>query len=1144
MADINYIVNQDSPETIAGVEKYSEADKALVTSYQVNSLFDSNKNTVELHILSLADELLESEYNYVNYKQLGNAQSAGKEGASILTIDPIADSKAYGYELGGIKLLYHFINDLFSTNSSTVEFYIESISEDRTELIVNSLQLTQEDLVKYTDTVKNRLQTESNFSEYRVNFKDNDLFIGINIDTLLISGENVIAIKLYEPLPTLYNEKSTLSILEFISDSVAYEVDATISVTAETPLYLKPANFNVEIEENSVVPSQYYDYDELFSYPVDNASSQVYSMFSEKGIEISIDHTSFSDFIHFSSAEERLANFKYKVDLIENYSTSKAQASSATKGLQGVSGSVDYYNNLITGVINNFDHYERYLYYESGSTAWPKSTATKPYGNQSSNTSEAILWYANQIENAVLYDNGNFSSLINAIPAYLRDDSSNQNYLTFVHMIGQHFDNIWLYAKAVTDKYDADNRLNKGVSKDLIADTLKNFGVKLYTSNKSLQDLFTSFTKQEYSVPAEVVNHYQDITAVTDFEGTSYGDYQKEIYKRIYHNLPLLLKSKGTERGVKALINCFGIPSDILTVKLFGGAQTNTDTFFGDQQYFTSSLGKIRLDNTGSLIEGNTLSEYTSTVKKVVEYTDDLHRVEIGFSPIDNINNYIISYSLADPNLSSFNMDNYIGDPRDLNADSYGELKIVTQQIADSLTKYNLQDHIRLIKFFDNVIFKMVRDFVPARSVTDTGIIIKPNILTRSKAKSVIATVETINTSSIDTAFIYPSSIDTAFISGSDGRVFGSRDQFKTTTGSYEVQTPTGPLYKPNSTEDKKYNGEFEGSNIVVTVGELNADNPYKAQVLPLIEYATFFYTEPVAGNLCTIVPPTTIPIIKPGGMVLLEDYFTDGGLPVPATTVYKSGSVVIISPYTFTDPQYSIVTLTASASGTPVADCTGSRSFEIFTCSLAKAVTIPTTVQQDIETINSSYNLTSWFVTGSNSRLLFEISQSSVGIGSFTTASISASAYEFKNTGDYTVKLYDTYKTSCIISQTVVSTAPGVTEKFVKLLLYGNYTYPYYNPTLTVMPQAIDSNYNPTTVHGDLHFTASYGFDNSHPIFPNQDFEVNCTILAGQSEAENSFQITDYYLYNNGEPSVNNSITETPYDAYTIWTPGGSEYQ
>ena len=57
MADITYTVNQDSPENIPGFEQYSQEDKALINSFQVNSVFDTNKNYSELHILSLSDEL-------------------------------------------------------------------------------------------------------------------------------------------------------------------------------------------------------------------------------------------------------------------------------------------------------------------------------------------------------------------------------------------------------------------------------------------------------------------------------------------------------------------------------------------------------------------------------------------------------------------------------------------------------------------------------------------------------------------------------------------------------------------------------------------------------------------------------------------------------------------------------------------------------------------------------------------------------------------------------------------------------------------------------------------------------------------------------------------------------------------------------
>ena len=36
-------------------------------------------------------------------------------------------------------------------------------------------------------------------------------------------------------------------------------------------------------------------------------------------------------------------------------------------------------------------------------------------------------------------------------------------------------------------------------------------------------------------------------------------DANKEIYKRLYHNLPYLLKKKGTLAGIKALITIYGI---------------------------------------------------------------------------------------------------------------------------------------------------------------------------------------------------------------------------------------------------------------------------------------------------------------------------------------------------------------------------------------------------------------------------------------------------------------------------------------------------------------------------------------------------------------------------------------------------------
>lgn len=862
MADIVYKVNQDSPENIVGFEHYSEKDKVLLASFQINSVFDPNKNYSELHVLSLSDELLESNYNYTGFKQLGNAQSAGQEGASVLTIDPIEDSKALGYVNGGIKLLYHFLDDLYTQDKSISDFYIQDISTDRTELSLASKTLSPEDIVSITKAIKDNLQSQSYFTGFRLNFKDNDLLIATNIDTLDSSIGKVVVVKLYEPLPTNYGIKSILNIVDLVSDSVAYEVDSEYIIPPALPATLASPNFNIDVTDNSVVPTSYFNYNELFSYPINNSNSQIFSTINELGAEISVDYTDFSNFVHFSSAQERLLNFKYKLDLISNYSASLSSIASATTGLQGVSGSKDYYQNLITGIVNNFDHYERFLYYESGSTSWPKSNKTKPYVNKASNTSEAITWYTGQVTKAIKYDQTNYNSLAYSIPSFLRDDANNENYTVFVYMIGQHFDNLWLYSKAVTDKYDADNRIDHGISKDLVGEALRNFGVKLYTSNKSVQDLFTTFIGQTYQSGSEKINNYitGSLTGSNaSIQPTSYDDYQKEVYKRIYHNLPLLIKSKGTERGLRALINCLGIPSDILKIKLYGGRNINERPFYGDYRYFTSSLDKIRLDNTGSIVSGSTLSNYTSIIKRDDKYTDDLHPIEVGFSPTDNVDNYIISKSLSTASLASFNIDDYLGDPRNLTQDAYynfsstsvatTNLTDLTNRIMSGSTAYNVQDYVKLIKFFDNTVFKMVKDFLPARAVADTGIILKPHILGRSKAKSLTLSGSTPT---------YTGSIDTAFISAGGTNNF--RSFYNSTNGGADtryvdvVQTPTGidaVNRRPHNSGEVNYNGEVSGSVLAVSKRDLNSANPYKTLSYVTHPYNVYFVSK--SNEVCLL---------------------------------------------------------------------------------------------------------------------------------------------------------------------------------------------------------------------------------------------------------------------------------------------------
>ena len=57
-----------------------------------------------------------------------------------------------------------------------------------------------------------------------------------------------------------------------------------------------------------------------------------------------------------------------------------------------------------------------------------------------------------------------------------------------------------------------------------------------------------------------------------------------------------------------------------------------------------TKYGKIKIDDTGSIVTGNTLSRYVSINKRNDKYTHTTNNVEIGYSPTDHLNDKIIEY--------------------------------------------------------------------------------------------------------------------------------------------------------------------------------------------------------------------------------------------------------------------------------------------------------------------------------------------------------------------------------------------------------------------------------------------------------------------------------------------------------------------
>lgn len=827
MSEIKYNIYQISPSVINEYEDYSSIDKQALDSFEVISNFDPFSNNVELHIYSLDGERLKSVIPFNNYSFLQTSETAtGK--AYTVTLDPALDSVDNNYKYGGVNLLYNFTDNLYSDTKNPVKFILKEISGDRTELKLKAVGLEDSSVVAITNAIIEDLNSSSDFNDFRVNLGNNDLAISVNIDTRVENDETFVIVKLYESLPEIYEINNLVEIQSLVSDSVAFEVDSEVIPDEIKIPQLKGPNFTIEVEQENNNTSDYFNYNELFSFPTNNTYRQLNSLAKQKNIDISINYSDFTNFVHFSSAQERLENFKYKFDLITAYQDAIDTVEDTSNNQYGISGSRDYYHGLINNILENFDHYDRFLYYESGSHSWPKDDSTHPYVNATGSATGS--WYGAKIASASLYDGTNLSSLRNSIPVFLKDAPENDPYNLFVDMVGQHFDNIWIYAKAVTDKYDTDNRLNRGISKELVEEVLKNYGLKLYSSNRSTQDLFKMFTGEFYDTGSEDIDTF--LTASNDT--TSEQDYRKQVYKRIYHNLPLLLKSKGTERGLRALMNCFGIPNiyssgshNGMFVRHYGGEHTEDGNNYGPAINVSSSVDKVRFDNTGSIVSGNTLSVDTSIVKRDIKYTDDIPVVDIGYSPSDPIDDYIKSQ------LISFNIDEHIGDPGSAFSSNYQSLVSASNAIEYSITETDLQDLTRILKFYDNVIFKMVRDFVPARTNVSSGIIVKPHLLNRSKAKLV--------SGSHDDFVVYTGSLQVASIESTDGGAFGGRSQISSSY-SASLMTSGGLAHYPyHLDESARYDGELSGSNITVANSELNLANTFKSgEKYPLV-YTNFY---------------------------------------------------------------------------------------------------------------------------------------------------------------------------------------------------------------------------------------------------------------------------------------------------------------
>ncbi len=617
----NPVVNNVNPNTLAEVD-IDLVDKSLVTSYSVDGQFTPNVDSVEVYYYDEGRRLVRYNYNYTTWTSHLDPTLSNTSKLEDLYINPAEDGKVLGVVNGSVYLQYQFVTNELSSNSNRL-FYINTISSDRTEITLKSNDISSIELSGSLATFIQELNADTGyFNEFYLNFGNNNKEIGVNIEAVTSSPNNFeILVKLYKPLPLEFGVKSTLWIQTLLADPVAYKVEYDeILDFSDNIIRLKGPNTTLNVTGQESKNSNYQTYNSLKTTSSSSLLNQVNSLLAEKGVELNIDYTDFANFVHFSSARKRLENFYYKASLIEKYQTGiNTVKALSTSSYQASSLAIS--ESIITDIITNFDGYEYFLYYNSESKAWPKTNSTPPFTLASTGSVQALTWYGSdnlssayyggKIYTASYYDNENQDNLLYSIPEFLREDESNLPYETFIEMIGQYFDNLFLYTEQITSKYNADNRLDFGISKDLVADTLRSFGLNIYENNFTTEDLYTALTgltpsgsiiplpliSTTYPVTGSGKEYIQTIISASN-DIITLDDLNKSVYKRLYHNLPLLVKKKGTLAGLQLLINNFGVPDTILRINEFGGKDKSISTWDQWQQqydycYDTKALGFI-----------------------------------------------------------------------------------------------------------------------------------------------------------------------------------------------------------------------------------------------------------------------------------------------------------------------------------------------------------------------------------------------------------------------------------------------------------------------------------------------------------------------------------------------------------------------
>lgn len=537
-----------------------------------------NNQRSELHVYTFYGDYLVGNHS-ARYSFLENVSNS-------LLVDIRTTFAEANISRGSYIVAINCFSDAWGSQDSK-KVFVKEISPDRTELKLSVDKKVLDEYGAFQNYVQD-LITTGTLNNLVINFGFNRIQKIINVR---FDPDGTFYVKLYQPIFDEIQDKDQawfdFEVIDPYIDTVIL-VNPTVGGKVN---YLRGPNFDIDTTLYSSNSTTYKSWDDLLDANLSTSQRIIDQSLSGSGVVLNIDYTSFDNFVFYSSAEERLRNFHYKVTKIEEYSSSIAVLLNSTaSNTTFISGAVDLNRRRIDQITTQFTPFEKWAYYEptaslfshdvSGSIKpWPKRIISGQWVNWSVSSSITETWYQTLLTSSSKFDEQNTNRLYWSIPEHIYMEPGNSDYVLFVEMVGEHFDLLYSYINALPQIHSKEEHPKRGVSNGLLSSIASSFGWELQNT-RQLADLW------KYKLGTNNQGQYSDTGSMFSL---SHEDQTHMIWRRIVNNLPYLLKTKGTSRSIKALLSIYGIPQTLISIKEYGGPSPVTDrpTLIEDRFYYS-----------------------------------------------------------------------------------------------------------------------------------------------------------------------------------------------------------------------------------------------------------------------------------------------------------------------------------------------------------------------------------------------------------------------------------------------------------------------------------------------------------------------------------------------------------------------------